>query len=48
MNARLVGRAGRLETPRLQARHWRVVQTVVVSLMIPVILFFVLLLMLKR
>ena len=47
-HVQLVGRVGRLETPRLRARHWRVVQTVVVALLFPVILFFVLLLILKR
>jgi serine/threonine protein kinase len=37
----VTGRADRLKAPSLGARHWRVVGLVAVSLMIPVLLFFV-------
>jgi serine/threonine protein kinase len=44
----VTGRADRLKVPSLGAHHWRVARIVVIALMIPVLLFFVFLLMLKR
>jgi serine/threonine-protein kinase len=45
---RVTGRASRLQVPSLKARRWRVARFVVIALMIPVLLFFVFLLILKR
>jgi serine/threonine protein kinase len=44
----VTGRANRLTVPHVTAPHWRVVRVVAVALVIPVVLFFVFWLLLKR
>jgi serine/threonine-protein kinase len=44
----VTGRADRLKTPPLGSRYWRVAGIVVIALVVPVLLFFVFLLMFKR
>jgi hypothetical protein len=44
----VTGRADRLKVPAPGGRHWRLALTAVVALVIPVLLFFVFLLMFKR
>jgi serine/threonine protein kinase len=45
---RVTGRADRLKAPSLGSRYWRVARIVLVALVVPVLLFFVFLLMFKR
>jgi serine/threonine protein kinase len=45
---RVTGRANRLTIPSLGASHWRLARIVVIALVVPVVLFFVFLLMFKR
>jgi serine/threonine protein kinase len=45
---RVTGRADRLKVPALGGRHWRLALIAVLALVIPVLLFFVFLLMFKR
>jgi serine/threonine protein kinase len=44
----VTGRAARLKVSSLGAHHWRVARTLVIALIVPVLLFFVFLLMLER
>jgi serine/threonine protein kinase len=44
----ITGRAGRLKVPHVSAPHWHIARVLAMALLIPVLLFFVFLLMLKR
>jgi serine/threonine protein kinase len=44
----ITGRAGRLKVPQVGAPHWRVARILAVAFLVPVLLFFVLLFMLRR
>src|ERR1700730_13896955 len=44
----VTGRADRLKVPSLVSRHWRIARIVVIALIVPVLLFFVFLFILKR
>jgi serine/threonine protein kinase len=44
----LTGRAGRLTVPRVSATYWQVARIVAIALLVPVLLFFVFLFILKR
>jgi serine/threonine protein kinase len=45
---RITGRADRLKVPRVSAPHWHVARVFAIALLLPVLLFFVFLFMLKR
>jgi serine/threonine-protein kinase len=45
---RITGRAGRLQVPHVSAPHWHVARVFAVALLVPVLLFFIILFMLKR